>query len=100
MSGDNNLPHKVVMRLSEQKCKPGQDLTCTWQLRVHCFAWLCYSGTSHKAIQLLICKQGNDMCMMFSRSFPVLMSFDSQFVSLAKAGILHTVGAADSRCCS
>ena len=33
MSGDNNLPHKVVMRLSEQMCKIGQGLTCTWQLK-------------------------------------------------------------------
>lgn len=43
MNGDNNLPHKVVMRLSEQMCKIGQGLTWTWQLRVHCcFTWLCH----------------------------------------------------------
>lgn len=86
MSGDNNLPHKVVVRLSEQMCKTEQNLTCTWQLRVYCcFTWLCYSGTSDKAIQLLICKQGNeDMHMIFSRSFPVLMSFDSQICVTSK----------------
>lgn len=93
------------MRLSEQMCKAlriGSGIYFAIDsLPLFPLALLLHSSVaSDKAIRLLFCKRGNeDTGMIFSRSFPVLMSCDAQFVSLAKAGILHTVGAADLGCC-